>query len=38
VTGDHAPPLGLTPLGETEIVDRITLPPFGIKVLKIAES
>jgi endo-1,4-beta-mannosidase len=38
VITEHAPPLGLTPLGETEIVDRITLPPFGIKVLKIAES
>ena len=33
--GEHEPPLGLTPLGETEIVDRVTLPPFGIKVLKI---
>ena len=32
------PPLGLTPLGGTEIVDRVTLPPFGIKVFKITES
>ncbi len=29
---------GLTPLGETEIVDRVTLHPFGIKVFKITES
>jgi endo-1,4-beta-mannosidase len=36
--GELAPPLGLTPLGETEIVDRVTLNPFGIKVFKIAES
>jgi endo-1,4-beta-mannosidase len=33
-----APPRGLTPLGETEIVDRVTLPPFGIQVFQIAES
>jgi hypothetical protein len=36
--GELAPPLGLTPLGETEIVDRVTLNPFGIKIFKIAES
>ena len=36
--GDLVPPLGLTPLGETEIVDRVTLQPFGIRVFKIAES
>jgi endo-1,4-beta-mannosidase len=36
--GDRKPPAGLTPLGETEIVDRVTLNPFGIKVFKIAES
>ena len=34
----QAPPRGLTRLGETEIVDRITLPPFGIQVFKIAEN
>jgi hypothetical protein len=38
VSGDRKPPLGLTPLGETEIVDRAVLPPFGIKVFKIAEG
>jgi endo-1,4-beta-mannosidase len=37
-TGETAPPRGLTPLGETEIVDRVTLHPFGIKVFKIAED
>jgi hypothetical protein len=37
-TGEHEPPLGLTALGETEIVDRVTLPPFGIKVFKITEG
>ena len=36
--GEHEPPLGLTPLGETEIEDRVTLPPFGVKVFKITES
>jgi hypothetical protein len=36
--GEQAPPLGLTPLGETEIVDRVTLHPFGIRVFKISES
>ena len=36
--GEHEPPLGLIPPGETEIVDRVTLPPFGIKVFKIAEG
>ena len=36
--GAHEPPLGLTPLGETEIVDRVTLPPFGVQVLKITEG
>jgi endo-1,4-beta-mannosidase len=35
--GEHMPPRGLTPLGETEIVDRVTLDPFGIEVLQIAE-
>lgn len=38
VSGEQVPPLGLTPLGETEIVDRVTLNPFGIRVLKITES
>jgi len=37
-TGEHEPPLGLTALGETEIVDRVTLHPFGIKVFKITEG
>jgi endo-1,4-beta-mannosidase len=36
--GDQAPPLGLTVLGETEILDRVTLPPFGVQVFRIAES
>jgi hypothetical protein len=36
--GELAPPLGLTPLGETEMSDRVTLHPFGIKVFKINES
>ena len=35
---DQAPPQGLTALGETEIVDRVTLAPFGIQVFEIAES
>jgi len=35
---DREPPRGLTPLGGTEIVDRVTLPPFGVKVFKITES
>jgi hypothetical protein len=35
---EQDPPLGLTPLGGKEIVDRVTLPPFGVKVLKITES
>jgi endo-1,4-beta-mannosidase len=35
---DQAPPRGLTALGDTEIVDRISLPPFGIQVFQIAES
>jgi len=37
-TGEHEPPLGLTPLGEREIADRVTLHPFCIKVLRITES
>ena len=37
-TAEQDAPLGLTPLGETEIVDRVTLPPFGVKVFKITES
>jgi len=37
-TGDRVLPAGLTALGETEIVNRVTLQPFGIKVLKIAEN
>jgi hypothetical protein len=37
-TGEHEPPLGLTALGDTEIVDRVTLHPFGIKVFKITEG
>ncbi|MGH3282538.1 MAG: beta-mannosidase, partial [Trebonia sp.] len=36
--GDRVPPLGLTPLGGTDIVDRVTLPSFGIGVFKIVES
>jgi hypothetical protein len=36
--GELAPPLGLTPLGETEMTDRVTLQPFGIKVFKITEN
>jgi hypothetical protein len=36
--GEPQPPLGLVPLGETEILDRVTLNPFEIKVLKIAEA
>jgi endo-1,4-beta-mannosidase len=36
--GEHAPPRGLTALGQTEIADRVTLPPFGIQVFKIAEN
>jgi hypothetical protein len=35
--GEYAPPRGLTPLGATEIVDRVTLDPFGIEVWQIAE-
>ena len=35
---DREPPRGLTPLGGTEIADRVTLPPFGVKVFKITES
>jgi endo-1,4-beta-mannosidase len=38
VTGDRELPAGLTTLGETEIVNRVTLPPFGIRVFKIAEG
>jgi endo-1,4-beta-mannosidase len=36
--GELPPPLGLIPLGETEIVDRVTLNPSEIRVLKIAEG
>jgi endo-1,4-beta-mannosidase len=36
--GEQSPPRGLTLLGETEITDQITLPPFGIRVFKIAEN
>jgi endo-1,4-beta-mannosidase len=36
--GEHEPPRGLTPLGEKEVVHRVTLDPFGVKVFKIAES
>ena len=35
---DQVPPLGLMALGDTEIVDRISLPPFGIQVFEVAES
>ncbi len=35
---DQAPPLGLTALGETEILDRVTLPPFGVQVFRVAEN
>jgi endo-1,4-beta-mannosidase len=31
-------PLGLAPLGEADALDRLTLPPFGIKILKILEG
>jgi endo-1,4-beta-mannosidase len=37
-TGEQKHPLGLTPLGETMIVDWVTLDPFGIKVFIIAQS
>jgi endo-1,4-beta-mannosidase len=37
-TGAGGPPDGLTPLGETCMVDAVTLRPFGIEVLKIHES
>jgi hypothetical protein len=37
-TSDRVLPAGLIALGETEIVNRVTLQPFGIKVFKIAES
>ena len=36
--GEQSPPRGLTPLGEIEITDQITLPPFGVQVFKIAEN
>jgi endo-1,4-beta-mannosidase len=36
--GEQAPPRGLTPLGESEVVDRVTLKPFGIRILKITGS
>jgi endo-1,4-beta-mannosidase len=32
------PPRGLTPLGETAVADQVTLPPFGIRVFRIAEG
>jgi len=35
--GDRLPPRGLTPLGETGVADRVTLPPFGVTVFKIAD-
>ena len=31
-------PVGLATLGETSILDQVTLPPFGIKILKILEG
>ena len=31
-------PLGLAPLGETDVLDQLTLPPFGIRILKILEG
>jgi hypothetical protein len=34
----RVPPAGLTELGEAEIIDRVTLLPFGIRILRIAES
>jgi endo-1,4-beta-mannosidase len=36
--GAGGPPAGLTPLGETCMVDAVTLRPFGIEVLRIHES
>ena len=36
--GEPQPPLGLAALDDSEILDRITLNPFEIKVLKIAEA
>ena len=36
--GEPQPPLGLTALDNSEILDRVTLNPFEIKVLKIAEA
>ena len=38
VAADQAPPRGLTPLGENEIVDTVTVDPFGVRILQIAES
>jgi hypothetical protein len=37
LSGEQKSLLGLTPLGETAIVDGVTLNPFGIRVFKIAE-
>lgn len=31
-------PLGLVPIGEEGILDQLTLPPFGVKILKILEG
>ena len=36
--GEPQPPVGLTALDDSEILDRITLNPFEIKVLKITEA
>jgi hypothetical protein len=38
IAGGRVPTLGLTTVGETEIVVRIALRPFGIAVFRIAES
>ena len=37
-SADGPLPTGLTPLGETCMVDGVTLDPFGIEVFKINES
>jgi endo-1,4-beta-mannosidase len=37
-SADRGAAVGLSPLGGTEMVDRVTLPPFGVKVFKFIES
>jgi endo-1,4-beta-mannosidase len=36
--GGQAPPPGLIPLGGSAIADRVTLPPFGVQICKIADA